>query len=338
MNWLAVSAVAAMSLVGAMQTPSFAQDIKQRVIKFGHLLSADHPQGHAIRHFGKVVSEKSGGKITVREFHSSQLGSELQQQSALQSGVQEMMSGATTTLVGMIKEFGILDFPFLLSSYEEADQLLDGPVGAKLLDKLPARGFVGLAYFENGFRNVTNNRSPIESAKNLSGLKIRVMQNPIYIDVFKGFGANPVPLAFGELYTALETRTIDAQENPYGIILNSKFYEVQKYLSVTNHSYNSNIALISKKFWDSLSPTEQKIIREAAVEASQLLRKLNRSQTEKFTAELKAKGMAINEVAPAEKAEMRNVVEPIIEKYLAEYEPDMSATFRSEVARIRASK
>src|SRR5690606_5831403 len=127
-----------------------------------------------------------------------------------------------------------------------------------------------------------NNRSPIESAKNLSGLKIRVMQNPIYIDVFKGFGANPVPLAFGELYTALETRTIDAQENPYGIILNSKFYEVQKYLSVTNHSYNSNIALISKKFWDSLSPTEQKIIREAAVEASQLLRKLNRSQTEKF--------------------------------------------------------
>lgn len=314
-----------------------SEAIKTRTIKWGHLLSPDHPQSKAVELFARLVSERSGGKLSVQHFPSSQLGNEIQQQSALQSGVQEMMSGATTTLVGMIPEFGVLDFPFLVSTYEEADTVLDGPIGQKLLDRLPKHGFVGLAYFENGFRNITNNRRPIRGPDDIAGLKIRVMQNPIYIDTFKRFGANPVPMAFGELFTAMETGTIDAQENPLGIIWANKFYEVQKYLTITNHSYNTNIVLVSKKFWDDLSSTEQQIIQESAVEAAKHLRQLNRSQIDQFRSNLENTGMVIEELSPQALNSMRAATASIVEEYLAKYDSELAVLVRSELNRIRGN-
>ena len=177
-----------------------------------------------------------------------------------------MQSPATTSLVGIVKDYGLIDFPFIVSTPEQADALLDGPLGTALLEKLPEKGLIGLGYWDLGFRNVTNSRRPITRGEDLSGIKIRVIPNPVYLETFRTFGANPVPMSFSELYTALETGTVDGQENPFLVILSNKLNEVQKYLSITNHTYSTNIILVSRKFWDKLSPAEQKIMREAALE------------------------------------------------------------------------
>jgi len=316
----------------------WAQDIQDRTIRWGHLQPKDHPVSAGTNKFAQVVEQKSGGKIKVREFPNSSLGSELQQQAALQGGTQEMMSASTTTLVGIVKEFGVLDFPFLFANEREADAMLDGPIGQRLLDRLPEHGLVGLAYWENGFRNVTNSKRPITRAEDLEGLKIRVMQNPVYLETFKTVRANPVPMAFGELFTALESRTVDAQENPYSIILGNKFNEVQKYLSITRHSYNAFIVLMSKKTWDALSPAERKIVQDAAVEARAYERQVARAAAGRDLAALKEKGMQVNELAPAEASRMRDLLKPVSEKFAASYDPGFVRDFNAEMERIRRQK
>ena len=317
------------------QAAKAADDIQERTIRWGHLQNTDHPLSKAVNKFAEIVAQKSGGKLKVKEFPSSALGSEIQEQSALQGGTQEMMSASTTTLAGIVKEYGVLDFSFLFANEKEADALLDGPIGKRLMDRLPEHGLVGLAYWENGFRNVTNSKRPITRAEDLEGLKIRVMPNPVYLETFKTVHANPVPMAFGELFTALETKTVDAQENPYSIILANKFNEVQKYLSVTRHSYNTFIVLISKKFWDKLSPKEQKILQDAAIEARTYERELSRSDSAKALAELKAKGMQVNELSPKELARMREELKPVAAKFSASYDPAFMRDFNAEMERIR---
>ena len=312
-----------------------AQDIQERTIRWGHLQNKDHPVSAGANKFGQVVEQKSGGRIKFREFPSSSLGSETQQQSALQGGTQEMMSASTTTLVGIVPEFGVLDFPFLFANEREADALLDGPIGRRLLDRLPEHRLVALAYWENGFRNVTNSKRPITRMEDLAGLKIRVMQNPVYLEAFKTVHANPVPMAFGELFTALETKTVDAQENPYSIILGNKFDEVQKYLSITRHSYNAFIVLMSKQFWDRLSLAERQIMLDAAAEARSYERQVARAAADRDLAALKAKGMEVNELSPAEVARMRELLKPVSEKFAATYDPAFMRDFNAEMARVR---
>ena len=159
----------------AAQTVVAADDIKERTIRWGHLQNKDHPVSFGVNKFAELVAQKSGGKLKVREFGNSSLGSEIQEQSALQGGTQEMMSASTTTLAGIVKEMGVLDFPFLFANEAEADALLDGPIGKRLADMLPAHGLVSPAYWENGFRYVTNSKRPINRPEDLDGLKIRVM-------------------------------------------------------------------------------------------------------------------------------------------------------------------
>jgi tripartite ATP-independent transporter DctP family solute receptor len=317
---------------------AWAQDIQERTIRWGHLQPKDHPVSAGTNKFAQVVEQKSGGRIKVREFPNSSLGSELQQQAALQGGTQEMMSASTTTLVGIVKEFGVLDFPFLFANEREADALLDGPIGQRLLDRLPEHGLVGLSYWENGFRNVTNSKRPITRAGDLEGLKIRVMQNPVYLETFKTVHANPVPMAFGELFTALESKTVDAQENPYSIILGNKFNEVQKYLSITRHSYNAFIVLLSKKTWDSMSQAEKRIMQDAAIEARTYERQVARAAASKDLETLKARGMQVNELAPAEIARMRDILKPVSEKFASSYDPAFVRDFNAEMERIRRQK
>jgi len=325
----------AAALAAGLAAVTTAAPAQERTIRWGHLQNKDHPVSAGANKFGQVIEQKSGGRIKFREFPNSSLGSELQQQAALQGGTQEMMSASTTTLVGIVKEFGVFDFPFLFASEKQADAMLDGPVGQRLLDRLPEHGLVGLAYWENGFRNVTNSKRPITRAEDLAGLKIRVMQNPVYLETFKTVNANPVPMAFGELFTALESKAVDAQENPYSIILGNKFNEVQKYLSITRHSYNAFIVLMSKKFWDSLSPTEKKWVQEAAVEARTYERQVARAAAEKDLAALKAKGMEVNELAPAEVARMRELLKPVADKFGASYDPAFMREFNAEMDRVR---
>src|SRR4029450_12908036 len=184
-------------------------------------------------------------------------------------------------------------------------------------------------------RNVPNSMRPITKLEDLEGLKLRVIPNPVFLDTFKAFKANPVPMSFSELYTALETRTVDGQENPYAVILSNKFYEVQKFVSGTNHVYGTNIILLSKKFWDKLSPTEQKILQDAALEARDYQRQVSRVAADKAVGELQAKGMQFNPVAPAEQQRMREIAKPVTEKALATYDPAIQRLYASEVERVQ---
>jgi TRAP-type transport system periplasmic protein len=315
--------------------PAHAQDVQERTIRFGHLNNTDHPMSMGARKFAELVTAKSGGKLQVKEFPASQLGNEMQQQSALQGGVQEMSAPAPTSLAGIVKEFGLLDFPFIVSNFNQADALVDGPVGKALLAKLPEKGLVGLTFFDLGFRNVTNSKRPITKVEDFDGIKLRVIPNPVFLETFKAFKANPVPMPFAELYSALEMKAVDGQENPYSVILSNKFSEVQKYLSATNHVYAANIILVSKRFWDRLSPVEQKILQDSANEARDYQRQVSREIAAKAVNELKGKGMQFNELPPAELARLRSLVKPIHDKFAAEYDPALVNTFKHELDRIQ---
>jgi len=321
------------ALVGAFAQPATAQS--ERVIRFGHLNNADHPVSFGVKRFAELLAAKSGGKLKVQEFPSSQLGNELQQQSALQGGVQQMSAPATTSLAGIVKEFGLVDFPFAVSTHAQADALLDGPFGQALLAKLPDKGLVALGYWDLGFRNVTNSKRPITRPEDLDGLKLRVIPNPVFLDTFKAFKANPVPMPFAELYGALEARAVDGQENPFAVILSNKFFEVQKYVSATNHVYAANIVLVSKKFWDQLSPAEQKWMHEAADESRAYQRQVSRAAAQKAVGELQAKGMVYNELSPAEQARMRLAAKPVVERFAASYDPATVKLYTDELARVQ---
>lgn len=328
-----IQLAAVLGLVAA-GTAALAQDIQERVIKFGHLNNTDHPTSMGVKKFAEIVAAKSGGKIKVQEFAASQLGNELQQQSALVGGVQEMLVASTTSLAGIVREFGLLDFPFLFSNPRQADAMVDGPLGKALSAKLADKGIIVLGFFDLGFRNVTNSKRPITKGEDLDGLKLRVIPNPVFIETFKTFKANPVPMPFAELYGALESKAVDGQENPYAVILSSKLYEVQKYVSETNHVYATNPVQISKRFWDKLSPAEQKLLQEAAIEAQNYQRVASREVSAKAVAELKAKGMVHNEIAPAEMARMRAAVKPVHDKFAAAYDPAVVTLFNSELERV----
>jgi len=330
-TWTRFALVLSFAALGSAAT---AQDIQERTIKFGHLNNPDHPTSLGVKKFAELVAAKSGGKIKVTEFPSSQLGNELQQQSALVGGVQEMLVASTTSLAGVVKEFGLLDFPFLFSHARQADEMVDGPLGRMLAARLADKGIVVLGFFDLGFRNVTNSKRPITKAEDLEGLKLRVIPNPVFIETFKTFKANPLPMPFAELYGALESKAVDGQENPYAVILSSKLYEVNKYVSETNHVYATNPVQISKRFWDKLSPAEQKLLRDAAHEAQNYQRVVSREVSGKAVAELKAKGMVHNEIAPAEQARMRAAVKAVHDKFAASYDPEVVKLFRSELERV----
>jgi TRAP-type transport system periplasmic protein len=282
-----------------------AQDIKPRLIRFGYGLNEQSNQGRAIKLLADEIEKASGGKMKLRAVGAAALGSDVQMQQALIGGAQEMMVGSTATLVGIVNEMALWDTPFLFANSKEADTILDGPIGQKVMDKLRDKGIIGLVYWENGFRNLTNNKRPVTKVEDLDGIKLRVMQNTVYLDSFKTLGANAVPMAFSELFTALETKAVDGQENPYNTILSSKFFEVQKYLTVSNHVYSPWIVLVSKKYWDQLSKDEQKIIQDAAIKSREFERTDTRTEAGKALADLKSKGMQVNELSVAEVARMR---------------------------------
>lgn len=305
------TALAVASLLVA--TSSFAQ-YAQRTIKFTNGLNEDHPVGVGVKKMQQVLDTRTGGKIKINAFWGGSAGGDLQATQALRAGTQEMVCTSSSPLVGIVKELGAFDLPFLFANEKEADAVLDGPAGAYFNKKLEAVGLVNLAYWENGFRNLTNSKRPVTKAEDFDGIKVRVMQNNVFLDTFKTLGTNAVPMSFGELFTALETRTIDGQENPFVTIETSKFNEVQKYLSVTRHAYTPFLVLYSKKLWDQLNPQEQAALREAAVAGQQAQRAANRDLNDKSLASLKAKGMVVNEVTAAEQRQMFEKVKPVYER------------------------
>ena len=315
-----------------------AQDFKPRLIRFGYGLNEQSNQGRAAKLFAEQVEKASGGKMRVRAIGAAALGPDTQMQQALIGGAQEMMVGSTATLVGISKEMALWDTPFLFNNAKEADALLDGPVGDKVRAKLQDKGLVGLVYWENGFRNLTNSKRPINKMEDLNGIKLRVMQNNVFLDSFKTLGTNAVPLAFSELFGALETGTVDGQENPFNTILSSKFYEVQKYLTVTNHVYSPWIVLVSKKWWDGLNAAEQKVLIDAAKVSRDFERQDTRQEAAGAIAELKKKGMQVNELSPAEAARMRGSLTRVYASIGASVGMDLWNETQAELAKLRGKK
>jgi tripartite ATP-independent transporter DctP family solute receptor len=325
------SAVVASTLLVA---PASAQ-VKERTLKVGIGLNEDHPQGQAVKHFAEQLSKKTGGKLTAKLFAAGALGNDATMISALRGGTQEMTVPDSSTLVALQKDFGVLNFPLTFANGQEADALLDGPFGQKLLATLPDKGLVGLGFWENGFRHITNSRRPIVEAKDISGLKIRVIQNPLFIDTFNTLGANALPLPFPEVYTALEQKTVDGQENPTATVLSSKFYEVQKHLALSNHIYSVWVLLLSKKTWDSLSADEKKAVQEAGREATVFERKTIRDFSDKALAELKSKGMQVTELSAAEQTKLREKLKPVIDKFSKDFGDATAKEMFAELEKVR---
>jgi tripartite ATP-independent transporter DctP family solute receptor len=321
-------------LVGA----GYAEDIKERNFKFAFVLHKEHPLSIGAQKFADLVSQKSGGKMKVKLFPAGVLGSDPAVISSLQGGTVEMTAVVPGLVAGAIKEFIIFDFPFLFNNEKEAYAVVDGPVGKKLLDKLPERGLIGLSYWEHGFRNVTNSKRPIAKLEDIQGLKIRVIQISIYVDMFNALGANAVAMPLPEVYTALETKAVDGQENPFSFMEASKFYEVQKYASTTRHMYNPLLVLFSKKIWDQLSNDERKILLDAANEAKPYQRERSREMDVKAIDTVKSKGMIVTEFPPQEIARMREKVKPVTEKYEKEAGEALVKELYAEIEKVRGGK
>ncbi len=331
-------AMAVMLLAATLATSvSHGADIKEQTLRFAFQSSAEHPIGMGAQKFADLVGQKSGGKISVKLFPNGTLGGDLQTVSALQGGVIDMTALSSGLLAGQAKEFVLFDLPFMFGSGREADAIVDGPIGKRLGEKLTDKGLVALGYWELGFRNLTNSRHPVAKLDDIKGLKIRVLQSPIYIDLFSALGANPVPLPFPEVYSALEQKAVDGQENPLKSIELSKFFEVQQYLSLTRHVYSPLSILIGRKTWDRLSADEQKIVKDAAIESQDYQRKVARAEDEKSLQSLKS-SMKVAEVPAAEIAKIRERIKPVVEKYAKNVGEPLMKELSAELAKVRAGQ
>ena len=297
--------------------------------------SKDHPLGVALTKMSQCVAQKSGGKFKIQTFFDGSLGSDVPTIQQLRTGTLDMVVTATSFMSTMVPSAAYFDLPFLFANEKEAHAALDGKAGELLTQRLAGVGLVSLTYWENGFRNMTNSKRPITRMEDLGGLKMRALQNPIVVETFKAMGGFAVPMPFTEVYSALETKPVDGQENPVPIIESAKFYEVQKYLSMTRHIYNPGVVVYSKQLFDKLAPVEQAALRECAQGGREEQRRLNRQQTEEGIGRLKAKGMIVNELAPAELARMREVAKPIHEKALATIGAEMVAAANEDLKAVR---
>ncbi len=328
------------ALLGAGLFPlcgTAAAEVREQNIKFATVLNADHPQGLAMTRLSDIVAAKSGGKIKIKTYFGGTLGSDVTFVSQMQGGVLEMAVPECSTLVGIkgLKEFGLINLPLLFNDSKEADAVLDGPFGKRLLGQLPEAGLVGLGFWENGFRHVTNSRRPINGTEDMAGLKLRVIQNPLFIETFRTLGANAVPMPWPEVYPGLESKAIDGQENPLPTLLSSKLYEVQGHAVLSGHVYSAWMLLISKKFWDKLNAEEQQMIADAAKEVQGFERTAMRSYADKALVELKNQGMKITTLAPAERQKMKDRLQPVWAKFSAEFGQEGAAQLTAELAKAR---
>ena len=286
----------------------------QLAFKLATQTAAGTAQFDGANRFAELVGKKTNGRIAIKVYGDGALGGDLQIISALQRGTIEMALMNAGLLNGVAKEFTIVDFPFLFNTEEEAYAVLDGAVGRKLLDLLPPKGMVGLAYPELGFRHIHNSKHAISRIEDLRGLKIRAVQTPIYVDTLNALGANAVPLPFPDLYHALEKKIVDGATDPLVTISVLKFDEVQPYLTLTRHVYNPQIYLVSAATFDKLQPADRAALQEAAIEARDYERKLSRERNAQALDKLNTT-MRVTELSSAEDAKMRQAVRPIIDKY-----------------------
>ena len=334
MKRLVLKSIAAAVALTAIGMAS-AQDIKERTLKFAVAGPETHPAVPGMKKFAEAVTAKSGGKIKVTLFLNSALGGDQAVVSAIKGGTVEMSVMNSGILASEAKELALFDFPFLFANEKESDAIVDGPVGKKMHGLLQEKGLVGLSYWEPGYRHMTNSKRPLNKVEDIEGLKLRVIPNPINVDWVKALGANPTPLPFPEVYGALEQKAIDGQENPIAVIAANKFWEVQKYVALTNHQYNPQSVIFSKKVWDTLSPAEKKIIDDSSDEATKFQREQSRAAVAANVELLRKNGMTITQFSPAEVTKLRDKMKPVIAKYTASVGEATVNEVLAELAKMR---
>ena len=267
----------------------------QTALKINIALAQNSHYGVAIDTFAREVERRTGGRYRIQTFYSGALGAERESVEGVQLGTLDLTLTSTGPLPNFVPEVAILDIPFLFRDYAHARAVLDGPIGQELLGKFPAKGMVGLAWAENGFRHMTNSRHPVNVPDDLRGLKMRTMENPIHIEAYRQFGIQPTPMAFTEVFTALQQGTVDGQENPLSVITAAKLDQVQKYLSLTGHVYSPAVFLMNKAQWDKLSAADKQAFLEAAREGVRANRARVDDDESKAVADLRTKGMTVTE-------------------------------------------
>lgn len=331
MKRLMLKTVVALAAVAAFG----AANAQERTLKMALASPDNHPAAVGMKKFADAVAAKSNGRIKVNLFFNSALGSDQAVVSSLKGGTVELAVMNSGILASEAKELALFDFPFLFANEKESDAIVDGPVGKKMHALLEPKGIVGLSYWELGYRQITNSKRPINKVEDIEGLKLRVIPSPINIDWTKALGANPTPLPFPEVYGALEQKAIDGQENPISVIASNKFWEVQKYIAITNHQYNPQSVIMSKKVWDSLSPADRKLIDDSADEAAKAQREAARAAVAANLELLKKNGMTVTQLPPAEVNKLREKMKPVIAKYTASVGEATVNEVQAELAKLR---
>ncbi|MCM3601623.1 TRAP transporter substrate-binding protein [Robertmurraya korlensis] len=294
-------------------------DVKtsEKLMKLAVVTSEDRSLTKGLVKFGELVESKTNGSIKVEVYPNGQLGGDREVFESLQFGSIQGTTMSTGPIAQFVPKFNVFDLPFLFPNSEVAYGVLDGKIGTDLLAELESQNVIGLNYWENGFRHLTNGVKEVKTPDDVKGLKIRTLENDLHMDIWSELGANPTPMAFTELFAGLQQGVVDGQENPVGNVTANKFYEVQKYLSKTGHVYNASPFLISKDFWNSLSDEEKKAVQEAADEARDYQRELNQKEDEDGYKFLTENGMTVTDISDEEKEAFLEKVKPVYEKYSA---------------------
>ncbi|MBS7544945.1 TRAP transporter substrate-binding protein [Ancylobacter oerskovii] len=303
--------------------------------KVGHAMPDSHPQAAAMTKFAELVGTYTNGNVKVQTYHGALLGSDEKQLQAVQAGTQEFYIGTLAPLSTRVKEVQVWDLPFMFQNTKEVYAVLDGPSSKKIFEKIEPTGLVGLTWSGMGFRNLSNSRHPVTKLDDISGLKLRVMANPVALDTWKTIGANATPMPFSEVFPALEVKAIDGQENPLLHMYANKMQEVQKYISLTNHVYTPVALVASKKFWDKLTPADQDGIRKAAVEAGLLQRQLLDAGDREVIGKFKEAGVEVDEVPADQLARIQEQVKPVVAKFKGQIGDEFVDGFYAEIAKVR---
>lgn len=306
--------------------------------RIGHAMPETHPQATAMNKFAELASSYTNGNVKIQTYHSALLGSDEKQLQAVQAGTQELYIGTLAPLSTRVKEVQIWDLPFMFRNTREVYALLDGASSKQVFDKIEPAGLVGLTWTGMGFRNLSNSKHSVTKLDDISGLKIRVMTNPVALETWKTLGANATPMAFAEVFPALEIKALDGQENPLLHMYANKMQEVQKFISLTNHVYTPVALVASKKFWDKLSEADRAGVRRAAVEAGVLQRQLLDAGDADVIGKFKAAGVQVDNISPAELARIQEKVKPVVAKFTPLIGEDFVKGFYAEIDKARAAQ
>lgn len=293
--------------------------LAQTEVKLGYALAPASHYGVAAEAWEAHVEDATEGAYDFVHFPSSGLGGEREVIEGLQLGTVETTIASSGTLSNFVPEAGVFDIPFLFRDFDHARAVLDGPVGQEILASFEDVGLKALAWGEQGFRHITNNRGPINTAEDLAGLKLRTMENPTHITAFETLGAAPTPMAWPEVIGALQQGTIDGQENPLTVITSAKLSEVQEHLTLSGHVYAPTVFLVSLPFWEGLSEDEQQDFQEGAIAAQSAMRAYVDEIEASGLEQLKAEGMSVNELSAEERAAFREALAPAYARYAEEY-------------------